>query len=148
MKTMIRVLSVALLAVIAWQTPLIADNDKPITVSQLPAKAQQVINQNFKGKKIAVVVQDGMLTKSYDVMFTNGDKVEFDRNGNWTEVDCRRSAVPVALIPSAIKTYVTQNYPDAKVMEMEKDRSEYEVKLSTGMEITFNKNFQAIDIDF
>ena len=37
---------------------------------------------------------------------------------------------------------------NAKVMEMEKDRSEYEVKLSTGMEITFNKNFQAIDIDF
>lgn len=145
---MIRILSVALLAVIAWQAPLVADNDKPISVSQLPAKAQQVIKKNFASKKIAVVVQDGMINKSYDVMFTNGDKVEFNRNGEWTEIDCRRTTVPTALIPSAIKTYVTQNYPDAKVLKMEKDGSECEVKLSTGMEITFNKNFQAIDIDF
>lgn len=145
---MIRILSVALLAVIAWQAPLVADNDKPISVSQLPAKAQQVIKKNFASKKIAVVVQDGMINKSYDVMFTNGDKVEFNRNGEWTEIDCRRTMVPTALIPSAIKTYVTQNYPDAKVLKIEKDGSEYEVKLSTGMEITFNKNYQAIDIDF
>lgn len=145
---MIRILSVALLAVIAWQAPLVADNDKPISVSQLPAKAQQVIKKNFASKKIAVVVQDGMINKSYDVMFTNGDKVEFNRNGEWTEIDCRRTTVPTALIPSAIKTYVTQNYPDAKVLKIEKDGSECEVKLSTGMEITFNKNFQAIDIDF
>lgn len=148
MKMMIRILSVALLAVIAWQAPLVADNDKPISVSQLPAKAQQVIKKNFASKKIAVVVQDGMINKSYDVMFTNGDKVEFNRNGEWTEIDCRRTTVPTALIPSAIKTYVTQNYPDAKVLKMEKDGSECEVKLSTGMEITFNKNYQAIDIDF
>lgn len=148
MKMMIRILSVALLAVIAWQAPLVADNDKPISVSQLPAKAQQVIKKNFASKKIAVVVQDGMINKSYDVMFTNGDKVEFNRNGEWTEIDCRRTTVPTALIPSAIKTYVTQNYPDAKVLKIEKDGSEYEVKLSTGMEITFNKNYQAIDIDF
>lgn len=145
---MIRILSVALLAVIAWQAPLVADNDKPISVSQLPAMAQQVIKKNFASKKIAVVVQDGMINKSYDVMFTNGDKVEFNRNGEWTEIDCRRTTVPTALIPSAIKTYVTQNYPDAKVLKIEKDGSECEVKLSTGMEITFNKNFQAIDIDF
>lgn len=148
MKMMIRILSVALLAVIAWQAPLVADNDKPISVSQLPAKAQQVIKKNFASKKIAVVVQDGMINKSYDVMFTNGDKVEFNRNGEWTEIDCRRTTVPTALIPSAIKTYVTQNYPDAKVLKIEKDGSECEVKLSTGMEITFNKNYQAIDIDF
>lgn len=148
MKTMIRILSVALLAVIAWQAPLIADNDKPITVNQLPAKAQQVIKSNFAGKKVAVVVQDGVISKSYDVMFTNGEKLEFDRNGEWKELDCRRSAVPAGLIPAAIKTYVNQNYADAKVVQIEKDRSEYEVKLSTGVEITFNKSFQAIDIDF
>lgn len=144
---MIRILSVVLLAVFAWQAPMIADNDKPITVSQLPSKAQQVINKSFKGKKVALVLQEGVINKSYEVVFTNGEKLEFDRNGNWTEVDCRRTGVPAALIPAAIKTYVNQNYADAKVMKMEKDRSEYEVKLSTGIEITFNKNLQVIDID-
>ena len=41
--------------------------------------------------------------KSYDVIFTNGDKLEFDKKGVWTEVNCKYSAVPVAVVPDAIK---------------------------------------------
>lgn len=41
--------------------------------------------------------------KSYDVIFTNGDKLEFDKKGVWTEVNCKYSAVPVAVVPEAIK---------------------------------------------
>ena len=32
-----------------------------------------------------------------------GDKVEFDGKGNWTELKCKYSQVPVRLIPQAIK---------------------------------------------
>lgn len=145
---MIRVLCVVLLGVFAYQSPLIAGNDKPITVNELPAKAKQVINNHFKGKNVALVtVESQIIGKSYDVVFTSGEKLEFDRNGEWTEIDCKHSVVPAALIPSAIKTYVNKNYSGTTIVQIEKDRSEYEVKLSTGLEITFNKKFQVIDID-
>ncbi|MDD6687766.1 PepSY-like domain-containing protein, partial [Sodaliphilus pleomorphus] len=76
-----------------------------------------------------------------------GEKLEFDRNGNWTEIDCKKSRVPVALVPSAIKNYVRKNYSGATIVQIEKARSGYEVQLSTGLELTFNKNFKVIDID-
>ena len=77
----------------------------------------------------------------------DGLRVEFDGKGNWTELKCKYSQVPVRLIPSGISKYVKSNYPSAKVIEIERDRNEYDVKLSTGLEITFNKKFQVIDID-
>ncbi len=148
MKMIFRILWVVILGVFAYQSPLIAGNDKPITVSELPTKAQQVINTHFKGKKVALVTAESQIIgKTYDVVFTQGDKLEFDRNGEWTEIDCKRSAVPAALIPSAIKNYVNTNYSGSTIIQIEKDRSEYDVKLSTGLEITFNKKFQVIDID-
>lgn len=125
-----------------------ASNDKPIKVSQLPQSAQQILKKNFAGKKVALSkMETGVFDKSYDIIFTNGDKVEFDRNGNWTEIKCKTAAVPATLVPPAIIKYVKDNYPSAKILEIEKDRKEYDVKLSNRMEITFNKDFLVVDID-
>ncbi|WP_368325634.1 PepSY-like domain-containing protein, partial [Phocaeicola vulgatus] len=82
-----------------------------------------------------------------DVIFTNGDKLEFDKKGVWTEVNCKYSAVPVAVVPEAIKKYVATNYPDAKMLKIERDKHDYEVKLSNGWEIKFDMQFNVIDID-
>ena len=64
-----------------------------------------------------------------------------------TEIDCKMSSVPAALIPAKIKQYVKSTYPGAKIIQIEVDASEYEVKLSNRLEVTFNKSFQVIDID-
>lgn len=125
-----------------------ADNDKPINMTQLPTTAQQTIKKYFGNKKVALAKQEsGLFEKSYDVVFNNGERVEFDRKGNWTEIDCKASAVPAGLIPAKISQYVKTTYPGAKIVQIEKDDSQYEVKLSNRLEITFNKNFQVVDID-
>ena len=61
--------------------------------------------------------------------------------------NCKYSAVPVAVVPDAIKKYVTTNYPDAKMLKIERDKYDYEVKLSNGWEIKFDMQFNVIDID-
>ena len=62
-----------------------ADNDKPITFDKLPAKAQTFIKQNFPTEKVAFTkMEKGFLDTSYDVVFVNGNGVEFDKNGEWT----------------------------------------------------------------
>ncbi len=148
MKTIIKKTIMALICLVAFQAPVLADNDKPINVDQLPTTAQQTLKSNFSTKKVALAkVESGLIEKTYDVIFTTGEKIEFDRKGNWTEIDCKQSAVPTKLIPTQINSYVKQNYSGCKILKIEKDRNEYEVKLSNGIEITFNKNFAVIDID-
>ena len=125
----------------------LADNDKPINFAQLPQAAQQFVKQHFPKAKIAFVkMETELFDKSYDVVFNNGDKLEFDKKGEWTEVNCKSTVVPAKVIPAPIKKYVETNYPEAKVLSIERDRYDYEVKLSNFWEIKFDMNFNVIDM--
>ena len=94
-----------LVCLFTLQTVVWADDDKPIQVNQLPQTAQTFIKTHFPDNKVAMAkMETDWFDKSYDVIFTNGDKLEFDKKGIWTEVNCKYSAVPVAVVPDAIKT--------------------------------------------
>lgn len=59
---------------------VMADNDKPIKVEQLPQTAQTLIKQHFAGLKVALAKADkDWFDTTYDVMFANGDKLEFNK---------------------------------------------------------------------
>lgn len=125
-----------------------ADNDKIIAKENLPADAQTFINTYFAGLKISYAkLERDFFEHSYEVVFTDGIKLEFDRKGAWTDVDCRYSEVPSAIVPQAIKGYVKNNYPDAKILKIERSSRDYDVKLSNRLELTFDKKFNIIDID-
>ena len=123
-------------------------NDRPITVDQLPATAQKFIKAHFPKTNVSLAKMDtDLFEKSYEVIFVTGDKLEFDSNGNWTEVDCKHNAVPVAIIPQPIQQYVKQNYPSVVIISIERDKREYEVKLNNRLELTFDTQYRLIDID-
>ncbi len=125
-----------------------ADTDKVVEVSQLPAQSQQILKQHFAQKKVAIAKADwDWFSKNYDVVFTDGCKVEFDGDGKWTSIDCRRSTVPVKLIPAQILTKVQEMYPSITITEIERDRRGYDVSLSNGLDIEFNTNIQVVDVD-
>lgn len=137
-----------LVCLFTLQTIARADDDKPIQVTQMPQQAQQLIKQHFADSKVALAkMESDFLYKSYEVIFTNGNKVEFDKKGNWTEVDCKYGSVPVAVIPIAIQKYVTANYPDTNILKIERDKKDYEIKLSNRTELKFDLKFNLIDID-
>lgn len=129
-------------------TIVYADNDKPIQVSQLPAAAQQFVKQHFSDRNVALAkVETELMSKSYEVIFADGDHIDFDSKGNWEEIDCKSSSVPDAVIPTQIMKYLKANYPNETVKKIEKDRREYEVKLSNRMELSFDLKFNLTDID-
>lgn len=137
-----------LVCMFAMQTMVMADNDKPIQVNQLPAKAQTFIATHFKDHKVAMAKEEsGVFYKSYDVVFTNGEEVEFDKAGEWKEVKCRQSEVPAAIVPEVIRNYVKTNYPNERILQIELDKKEYEIRLSNRLEITFDSQMRVIDID-
>ncbi|MDE7123393.1 MAG: PepSY-like domain-containing protein [Alistipes sp.] len=133
---------------LATTTATYADNDRPIAVDQLPQAAQQMIRQHFADRRVALAKRESeFMKKSYEVIFADGCRIEFDGQGEWKEIDCRFAAVPAAAVPAPIAQYVKNNYPDAMIVKIEKDRREYEVKLSNRLELTFDRAFRLVDID-
>ena len=126
-----------------------AGNDKPIQVTELPRSAQSFIKNHFADQSVAVAkMETEFMDRSYDVIFANGDKVEFDKKGKWTKVDCKHGQVPQGIIPMPIQKYIAKNYPDAKVIKIElTDRKGYEVDLNNGLDIEFDKRMNVKDID-
>ena len=148
MKGTIKKMMMVVCSVVLFNTTACADKNKPIQVNELPAKAQTVLNTHFSGQKVTMAtLESEIIDKSYNVVLQNGTKLEFDRKGNLTEVDCKQETVPAKLIPQAIKSYVQTNYSGQNIKKMEIDKNEHEVELSNGLDITFNKRFQVIDID-
>lgn len=125
-----------------------ADNEKPIKVSQLPAAAQQFIKQHFADRKVALAkMETEFVAKNYEVIFIDGGHIDFDSKGNWKEIECKSSSVPVAVIPTQIMEYVSENHSNTTIKKLKKDRREYEVKLSNRVELSFDMKFNLTDID-
>lgn len=143
-----RKLLILAIGLLTLTMPSMADNDKKISFEQLPQKSQDFIKTNFKNWDIAqVMMETDMLTKNYDVIFTNGNMIEFGKNGEWTELQFKNTEVPAKMVPKAIASYVDKNYKMKKIVSIERDTNDYEIKLNDGLEITFNKKFEVIDID-
>ena len=148
MKRIFRILMIAICCMVSFNMVANAGNDKPISVNALPAKAQTLLNNHFNGQKVMLAtIESGIINKSYDVVLQNGTKLEFDKKGNLTEIDCKQGIVPALLIPQAIKNYLKDNYAGQSVKKIEMNKNEYEVELTNGLDLTFNKHFQLIDID-
>lgn len=143
-----RIVMIAICCMMSFNIVANAGNDKPINVNELPAKAQTLLSKHFKGQKVMLAtIESGVVSRSYDVVLRNGTKLEFDMKGNLTEIDCKQGIVPSQLIPQPIKNYLKENYRGETVRKIELNKKEYEVELANGIDLTFNKHFQLIDID-
>ena len=143
-----RIVMIAICCMMSFNIVANAGNDKPINVNELPAKAQTLLSKHFKGQKVILAtIESGVVSRSYDVVLRNGTKLEFDKKGNLTEIDCKQGIVPSQLIPQPIKNYLKENYRGETVRKIELNKKEYEVELTNGIDLTFNKHFQLIDID-
>ena len=141
-KSVIFVLSLVLAICLPLQ--LKADNDRVITFDRLPATAQAMLKQNFADKTPLAITAD---RDDYKVMYQSGEKVEFDKKGNWRDIECKTSQVPAELIPAQIAANVNATFPGTIITKIERDRRGYSVKLSNGLELEYNRNFQVIEVD-
>ena len=95
-----------------------ADRDYVITKNELPAKAQQFIDKHFASAKVSYVKEErDFLDRNYEIVFADGAKIEFIKNGDWVEIDCRFTAIPSAAVPSAIADYVKKNNIPVKMVQ-------------------------------
>ena len=100
-----KMMFILLAFVMTMSMPVMSDNDRVITFDQLPAPAQAMLKQHFGDKVPLVITAD---RSDFNVMYQSGEKVEFDKKGNWREIECKRSSVPEALVPEQIKTILAE----------------------------------------
>ena len=139
-------LLVLALSMVALCGIAMADRGTSIKFEQLPLKAQAFITDNFSKADVSSVTQE-QDDSDYNVFFTTGVKVEFDRNGEWDSV--QGNGISVAFVPKAIQNYLNEKHAGVKVMEIDRDLrfNEIEVDLANGLEIKFdlNGNFKRYD---
>lgn len=117
--------------------------------SVLPEAARTTIANNCKAK-VSLVKIDKSLGRvdEYEVILTDGTEITFDRNGNWKSVEtAKNKQVPDAFVPKTIKTFVSKNHGGTKIVGLEKERHGYDVELSNGIDMKFDKNGNFVRYD-
>ena len=149
MTIMKKILVAAALLFAGMTTTFAADRERPTTVGKLPAAAQQFLDTHFKGLTVAYAVEDSKIIGSeYEVVYTDRTQVDFDNNGEWSSVERRYEAVPAAIVPEQIRNYLAgSSYPNAYITKIDRDKYAWEVELSNGLEIKFDRQFRVVEID-
>lgn len=129
--------------------PALAGNDRPIAFDKLPSAARAFVTKHFADQKVSFAKYDNeILDKNYEVIFTNGTKIEFDRKGNWLDVDCKQGSVPAAIVPKAIADYIKANHPGLEIRQIEKrGRRGYQVDLSNDVDLRFDTRGAFVGFD-
>ena len=142
---MIRNISFFLVVLAIIALPIIrADHDKVIPFDQLPLKVRVMLQKHLDSKIPMVVTMDW---DDYKVKYPSGEKFEFDKDGNWRDLDFWLSQVPAELVPEQIQASVDANFPGTSIVKIERDFDGYDVKLNNGFDLEYNRQFQIIDID-
>ena len=115
------------------------DKDEPVQMTELPQTAQNFLSTYFGKDKIVSAEKDtdgGRVT--YDVHLNSGFEIEFDQNGEWTDVDAPYGKViPSGIVPEVIANYIEVQCPGVGINEISRDSLGYEVKLVNGTELRF-----------
>ena len=125
-----------------------AAEDVEITFDQLPQKARNIILKAFPDTKIKKVDMERRASLlQYEVKLAGGIKMQFYKDGNFTECECTKGTVPDILIPAKIRAFVAKEFPGRSIRRIEHDNKLFEVLLDNGDELSFNSSYRLIDID-
>ena len=120
---------------------------RPISKEQLPSEAQQFLQEYFSSAEVTLAREDGpVVRREYEVTLDNGTYIEFSADGQWREVTSR-DALPSGIVPRSIESFVAKRYPSQVIYHIERGRRDWEVGLSNGVELTFDRTYRLIDID-
>jgi hypothetical protein len=126
-----------------------AQKEKKISLQDLPQQAQTFIKTNLTKAKAQQVLKEteSALEVAYKVTFQDRLKVKFDKNGNWKEVNGNRRPIPTEFIPERILQYIRKRFPNNEVVKIEKEKRSFEVEITNGLELEFDKEGKFVKID-
>ncbi len=106
-------------------------SDKGIPVTELPQSAQQLLRTGFPGAQV-LKCEHSPVWNEYEVKIEGGYEVEFDKEGEWFEIDSDHeplSAHVINLLPAQAIRYLLVNYADGHVESLKRSKDGYKVSL-------------------
>ena len=116
-----------------------------VPASSLPQKSKAFIQQVYPNAQIWKVERDD---GKFEVKLSNGAKIDFLYNGNWHSIDGEYNTVPFIALPQAVANTIRNTYPQAAVIDVEKEWGNYKVKLNNFMELFISNNGQLMGQKF
>lgn len=115
--------------------------ERMVSFNNLPQKAKTFISTHFAELTFSYAKYDTDITDhDYEVVFTDGTKIDFNRRGEWRKVECSRSTtMPQAILPQGIVEYIDSTHPNIKIEEVERERKGFQVSLTNDVEIVFDQ---------
>lgn len=138
----------ALLAVFSIGIASCSNETTTNDMSQLPAKVQTSIKDNFKANVLSATTEKNTFgDDEYEVVLSDGSKVKYEGD-EWEEVSVPTGGtVPESFISAPIREYLAANQPTATVVKIERDKKGYEVTLSNGLELKFDLAGKFVKLD-
>ncbi|MFZ4261216.1 PepSY-like domain-containing protein [Sphingobacterium sp. HJSM2_6] len=142
-------LTLSLVFAISLSIGLSKAQEKLIAYQQLPQPAKNFIEKQFSDLKVSVISLEKELLQgnTFNVLFTNGTSLEFDKKGNWTELDGKMNPIPAQLIPPTIVSHIQKSFPNNHIVQIKKEKTGYEVELTNGIDLKYNRKGEFIKID-
>ena len=123
--------------------------ERPVSPHKLPLAAQEFLAEHYRQQTPALILwewDDFRIT--YEVFFHTGTQLRFRHGGALKAVDSRLHPIPSAIVPEAVREYVSRHFPGAVITKLEHERHEWEVLLNTMTELSFDeRGFFLTDYD-
>ena len=129
MKKMMMLMVFLASAVLAFSAT--KGSEKPIPFEKLPKMAQEFIHTHFKGVQVVKC--------EVESPWTQFDVLEFDRAGNWTEIQKEKGGISssiLGVLPQRSYSYLQSNYSGVSVEKIERQKKGFKVSLNTQSEET------------
>lgn len=115
-----------------------ADTIEP---EDLPTSITTFLNTYYPGQRIMRSVKTNGKDGKYEIRLHNGHEIDFNDNGEWIDVDAPEGeTIPGGIAPAPIALYVVTNYAGAGINEISKESYGYDVELTSGVDLEFDKN--------
>ena len=120
-------------------------HDTPLAPEQLPAEVTAFVKANFP--KQTIIYAEHEYNYEFELRLDDGSKVEVLKTGELKKAENKMKGIPASLIPAEITAYVTKNYPNTIITEVDKKGFGYKIELNNGLEMMFgqNGNFMGFD---
>ena len=120
---------------------------QPAAAQAVPEAINAFVKQHFPNATIVGVETDNDHGLEYDIYLSDGTEIDFDANNQWDNVDCHGKAVPAALVPQAIATYVKNSYQNLAITKIDKDYRGFDIELANGLELNFDRSGRFMGMD-
>jgi len=105
----------------------------------IPPKIETFLKQHFSKYKLEKLNYNN---GECDVKYTNGYKIKFDKNNDWTEIESNNQPLPktiIDLLPQNALLYISQNYSRKIILKIKREPYVYQVKFLEAPDLFFDK---------